>query len=57
MQLTESVMNRYDIMFIGHVTVDHRGPRGSAHDVPGAAQFLEHLLPALQKRRLPWLQE
>lgn len=51
-------MNHYDIVFIGHVTVDQiEALEGSAHDVPGPAPFSEHLLPARQRRGLPWLQE
>jgi sugar/nucleoside kinase (ribokinase family) len=49
----ESEMNRYDIVFMGHVTVDHiEAPEGSASGVPGGAPFFGAFAASWAKKRI-----
>lgn len=49
----ESEMNHYDIVFIGHVTVDQiEAPEGSAHGVPGGAPFFGAFAACWAKKRI-----
>jgi len=49
----ESEMNRYDIVFIGHVTVDQiEAPEGSARGVPGGAPFFGAFAACWAKKRI-----
>jgi len=49
----ESEMNCYDIVFIGHVTVDQiEAPEGSAHGVPGGAPFFGAFAACWAKKRI-----
>jgi sugar/nucleoside kinase (ribokinase family) len=46
-------MNRYDIVFIGHVTVDQiEAPEGSAQAVPGGAPFFGAIAACSAKKRI-----
>ena len=46
-------MNRYDIVFIGHVTVDQiEAPEGSARGVPGGAPFFGAFAACWAKKRI-----
>ena len=49
----ESEMNRYDIVFMGHVTVDQiEAPEGSALAVPGGAPFFGAFAACWAKKRI-----
>jgi hypothetical protein len=49
----ESEMNRYNIVFIGHVTVDQiEAPEGSARAVPGGAPFFGAFAACSAKKRI-----
>jgi sugar/nucleoside kinase (ribokinase family) len=46
-------MNRYDLVFIGHVTIDEIDAKeGSAHGVPGGAPFFGALAACWSKKRI-----
>src|SRR4030042_4869872 len=48
-----SEMNRYYIVFIGHVTVDQiEAPEGSARGVPGGAPFFGAFAACCAKKRI-----